>query len=129
MNENIIILGEQAIEVAPIPLGRLKKLLPAFNRAGVAFKNGRLDEVVFDDIVLVLSAGTGMSVEEVELLPATMEQLSDALEVVAKVAGLETKVSALGPSVGAAVGEGVASSAAIQPGTPALIPGVTSTPG
>ena len=60
-----------------------------------------------------------------EALPATVEQLSDALEVVAKVAGLETKVSALGE----ASGEGRASSAAVQPGTPSLIPGVTSTPG
>jgi hypothetical protein len=119
MNDTIL-LGEQTIEVAPIPLGRLKKLLPAFNRAGLAFKNGRLDEVVFDDIVLVLSAGTGMSVEEVELLPATMEQLSAALEVVAKVAGLETKVAGLG----AAMGEAGASSAAL-PGTP----GTASTPG
>ncbi|KRB18648.1 hypothetical protein [Rhizobacter sp. Root16D2] len=125
MNDTIT-LGEQTIEVAPIPLGRLKKLLPAFNRAGLAFKNGRLDEVVFDDIVLVLSAGTGKTVEEVELLPATMEQLSAALEVVAKVAGLETKVGAMG--------EGQASSAAVvaaanMPGTPGAIPGATSTPG
>ena len=119
MNDTIL-LGEQTIEVAPIPLGRLKKLLPAFNRAGLAFKNGRLDEVVFDDIVLVLSAGTGMSVEEVELLPATMEQLSAALEVVAKVAGLETKVAGLGVGVG----EAGASSAALL-GTP----GTASTPG
>jgi len=117
MNENTITLGTQTIEVAPIPLGRLKKLLPAFTRAGMAFKIGRLDEVVFDDIVLVLSAGTGMSVEEVELLPATMEQLSAALEVVAKVAGLETKPVALG--------EVAASSVSVPPGTP----GMTSTPG
>jgi hypothetical protein len=121
MNDTIT-LGEQTIEVAPIPLGRLKKLLPAFNRAGLAFKNGRLDEVVFDDIVLVLSAGTGLTVPEVEALPATMDQLSAALEVVAKVAGLDTKVGAMG--------EGLASSAAVvamanTPGTP----GVTSTPG
>lgn len=116
MNDTIL-LGEQTIEVAPIPLGRLKKLLPAFNRAGLAFKNGRLDEVVFDDIVLVLSAGTGLSVAEVEELPATMEQLSAALEVVAKVAGLETKVTAMGASSG----EGLASSAAVLPGTPGLI--------
>ena len=124
MNDNTITLGEQTIEVAPIPLGRLKKLLPAFNRAGMAFKNGRLDEVVFDDIVLVLSAGTGLTVPEVEALPATMDQLSAALEVVAKVAGLDTKV--------AAMGEGLASSAAIPsgtPGTPDLIPGTISTPG
>jgi hypothetical protein len=126
MNDTIL-LGEQTIEVAPIPLGRLKKLLPAFNRAGLAFKNGRLDEVVFDDIVLVLSAGTGLTVPEVEELPATMEQLSAALEVVAKVAGLETKVTGLG----AAVGEDVASLAAM-PGTPMapdLTRGATSTPG
>ena len=128
MNENTITFGEQTIEVAPIPLGRLKKLLPAFNRAGMAFKNGRLDEVVFDDIVLVLSAGTGMTVPEVEALPATIEQLSVALEVVAKVAGLETKVAGLG----AAMGEGLASSAAVPPGTPGTAEatlGATSTPG
>jgi len=119
MNDTII-LGEQTIEVAPIPLGRLKKLLPAFNRAGLAFKSGRLDEVVFDDIVLVLSAGTGKSIEEVEAMPATIEQLSVALEVVAKVAGLETKVNALG--------EGAASLAAL-PGTPGVTPGTTSMPG
>lgn len=121
MNDTII-LGEQTIEVAPIPLGRLKKLLPAFNRAGMAFKNGRLDEVVFDDIVLVLSAGTGLTVTEVEELPATIEQLSAALEVVAKVAGLETKVAGLGEAL---------ASSAVVPGTPGTeaTPGATSTPG
>lgn len=121
MNDTII-LGEQTIEVAPIPLGRLKKLLPAFNRAGMAFKNGRLDEVVFDDIVLVLSAGTGLTVTQVEELPATIEQLSVALEVVAKVAGLETKVAGLGEAL---------ASSAVVPGTPGTesTPGATSTPG
>jgi len=125
MNDNTITLGTQSIEVAPIPLGRLKKLLPAFNRAGMALKVGRLDEVVFDDIVLVLSAGTGKAVEEVETFPATIDQLSVALAVVAKVAGLEAQQA--GASV---LGEGGASPAALPPGTPMpQILGTTSTPG
>jgi len=125
MNENTIILGGQTIEVAPIPLGRLKKLLPAFNRAGMALKVGRLDEVVFDDIVLVLSAGTGKAVDEVEAMPATIAQLSVALEVVAKVAGLDPQQGGAN-----ALGEGGASPAATLPGAPLMqTPGTTYTPG
>jgi hypothetical protein len=114
---NHITLGTTTLEVAPIPLGRLKKLLPAFNRAGRALQAGLLDEAVFDDIAIVLSAGTGLDVESIESLPATMAQLSTALEVVAQVAGLEGKTGASGAPQGEGPSQAVAT------------PGTSSTPG
>lgn len=88
MQPKTITLGDQQFEVAPIPMGRLKKLVPAFNRAGRAFVAQVVDEVVFDDILAVLSAGTGKPIAELEAVAATMPQMTAAVAVVAEVAGL-----------------------------------------
>lgn len=94
-----ITLGTQTIDVAPIPLGRLRKLIPAFNRAGRAFAAGQVEEEQLDDVFTVISAGTGKPVSELEDMPGTYSQLMQALDVVATVAGLKPE----GPTQGEAV--------------------------
>lgn len=82
-------LGEKTFQVSPIPLGRLKKLLPAFNRCGIAFSGGVVDEKALDDLFLCLQFGLNVPVAELEDIPATVTDLLHALEAVAEVTGLK----------------------------------------
>lgn len=83
-----IVLAGKVYEVAPLPLGRLKVALPAFGRAGEAFSRGEMSEATFADVALILSAGLGKTVAEVEEIPATLPELAEALAVIAEVSGL-----------------------------------------
>jgi len=89
MTEKTIVIGGQAVAVKPMPLGTLRKVLPAFNRVGAAFKQGAVDEAVFDDCVTIIAAGIGKSAEEVEQMPMSFDELPRVLEVIAGVAGLK----------------------------------------
>lgn len=86
-----ITLGGQRIEIAPIPLGKLRKLIPAFAKAGFALAAGTADEAAFDDIMQILSMGTGKSAEELEAMPATFPEIIEAVGVIAGVCGLAPK--------------------------------------
>lgn len=89
--DNKVTLGGQTYEVLPAPLGELKKLLPAFTRAGRGMVIGHVDEQVMDDIVLVLASGLGMAVGDVEQIRATVPELFAAVETISLVNGLKPK--------------------------------------
>lgn len=107
-------LGGRALEIAPVPLGRLKRLIPAIGRAQLAIVGGVLDESLFDDVIAVISAGSGLSVAEVEALPGTLEEIAEALKAISTVCGLEPT-------------EGDASAGEVMP--VAASTGTSSTPG
>lgn len=83
-----IVLGGQSFEIGAIPLGRLRKLLPALSRASIAFHSGAIQEAQFDDVADVLAAVLGKTVEEVEALPMTLPEIAEAMAVAAEVSGL-----------------------------------------
>lgn len=89
--ERTITLGTTAIPVPPIPLGRVRKLPVVCNRVYAAFAVNVLDDAVSNDIVLILSLGLGLPVEELDAMPATFDQLKDAIDVIVDVAGLKPK--------------------------------------
>lgn len=89
MTEKTIVIGGQKIAVKPIPLGLLRKVVPAFNRVGAAFASGAVDERVIEDCEVIISAGIGKPVEEVTQMPMGFDELPRALEVIAEVAGLK----------------------------------------
>jgi hypothetical protein len=89
MTEKTIVIGGQTVAVKPIPLGVLRKVVPAFNRVGVTFASGAVDEAVISDCVFIIAAGIGKPVEEVEQMPMGFDELPAALEVIAEVAGLK----------------------------------------
>lgn len=92
-----IILGGQSFAVTPRPLGKLKVLLPALNRATQAmFSGSALTEEAFADVAKALAATLDKSVEEVEALPMTFEEIGAALAVAAQVSGLTGKDGAQG---------------------------------
>lgn len=87
-----IILGGQSFAVTPRPLGKLKVLLPALNRATQAlFSGGILTEAAMADVAMALAATLDKSVEEVEALPMNFEEIGAALAVAARVSGLSDK--------------------------------------
>lgn len=88
MSARTITLGGQLFEVAPIPLGRLRVLVPAFNRAAIALAGGAIDADAMQDVVSCIAAGVGLTVEQVEALPGQFTEMIDALSVIADVAGL-----------------------------------------
>lgn len=83
-----IILGGKPYPIGPLALGQLKRALPAFGRAGAAFARGDLGESALDDVMVILSAGTGIAPAEVELIPATMPEIAAAVEAIARISGL-----------------------------------------
>lgn len=95
MSDTKIILGSREFAVEAVPLGRLKRLVPsltAFSRAVALLGTEReMSEADMDHAVKAISAGLGISVEEVEAMPATLEQLIDAVGVLAQVSGLTPK--------------------------------------
>lgn len=96
-----ITLSGVSYPVKPMPLGRLKLAITAFGRAGAAFARGDMSEKTLDDVSLIISYGIGISVEEVEQIPAALPELAEALDVIAQVAGLRPSESTQGE--GAAV--------------------------
>lgn len=116
MTDRTITLGTQALPIHALPLGTLRRLVPAFSRTAASFSVGRIDDDVFDDVFAILAAGTGLPASKLEEMPGTFKQLMEAVEAVADVCGLTRKGE--GPSPGEPV-----------PGpSPASTPGTLSTP-
>lgn len=102
-----ITLGTVQIPVPPIPLGRVRKLPIVCNRIYKAFALGIMDDAVSDDILQVIVLGTGLPAAELDAMPATFEQLREAVDVITDVAGLKAKGG------GQAVPEGEAQAPAV----------------
>lgn len=115
--ETTIQLGEHTFQVSALPLGKLRRLLPAFTRAGRAFAVGSVGDDALDDVFDILATATGVPASEIEEVPGTYLQLMQAVDIVADVCGLKPKEDGDKP------GEAL-------PGTsPASTPGTPSTPG
>lgn len=84
-------LGQEAFTVRPFPLGVLRSILPAMDRASRGLASGLVDEAAFDDIVTVLAHALDKPKDELMALPATVPQLADAILTIARVCGLEAR--------------------------------------
>lgn len=89
MTDKTIVIGGQTVEIKPIPLGRLKKLIPAFNRVGEGFASGSVNAALIGDCIVIIAAATGKTEEEVEQMPMSFDEMPDVLEAIADVAGLK----------------------------------------
>ena len=115
--EPVITLGERTFPVRPLPLGKLRRLMPAFNRAAQAFAADKADDAAFDDVFAILSEAIEVPAAEIEAMPGTWAQLVNAISLVAEVSGLKRTE-----------GEGAPDAGEARPGTsPASIPGTPST--
>lgn len=99
----MIKLGGKDYAVEAVPLGRLKVLVPAlseFSRAASDLAEGRhLTEADLTVAIQAISAGLGIKVEEVEEIPATLEDLINAVGTLAQVSGLSPKDPAAGETL------------------------------
>ena len=93
---NIITLGGVEHTVSPIPLGRLKIVLPALNRAARVFESGIITESALSDVAIVIANAIGLSQEEVEGMAVDMPEIIQALDVIAQVSGLKPREPELG---------------------------------
>lgn len=89
MTTRTVTIGGSTFEVAPFSLGRLRKLIPLFNRVAVAFGSGMVDDAAFGELLEILGLAIGRTPAELEEMPATMAELMKAFETIADVAGLK----------------------------------------
>lgn len=84
-----ITLAGRPITIVELDFAQLKVLLPAINRVAVAFALQRIDESAMSDLGLVLSAATGIPVDQLDKLKIKAKELAPAFEAVVALAGLE----------------------------------------
>lgn len=105
MASAVITLGAAQLPVNPLPLGKLRKLIPMFQQVGRAFALGSVSEEDITGVIQIISLATGMPEAELEAMPGTYLQMMQAVEVVAEVSGLRP------------AGEGATPGEAPRPGT------------
>lgn len=86
-----ISLADQDFEVPPIPLGRVKLLIPAINRVANGFAQTEIQQQAFDDAILCISIALQKPINEIEALPASFPQLISAIQTITQALGLEEK--------------------------------------
>lgn len=95
MEKRVNLSGREYV-VAPMPLGRLKIMLPAFNRASRVFETGSFTEAAMSDVAVVLATAFNITQEEAEALPVMMDELLVVLGAIAEVSGLIPRAAAAG---------------------------------
>ena len=97
-NLTTISLGGRAINVAPLTLASLRRIGPRLGRC-IAWSNLRLQDGGFPafvagadegagDAVEIISAATGLSVAEVQSIPASLAEAAEAVVVIGVIAGV-----------------------------------------
>lgn len=87
--ERTLTLAGREYTIKPLPLGRLRVVLPAFNRCAVDFAAGRIDEKTIGDMVVIIAGALGISTDDAENIPATAPDLVAAIDLIAEVSGLK----------------------------------------
>lgn len=104
MTEKTITLGDQQYTIAALPLGKLKKVLPAVSSVAIAMSKaqavGELEEDAFESIAVAIAVSIGKTVQEVEAMVIQPSQLIDAVLAISEVCGL---VGKQGPQAGETV--------------------------
>lgn len=104
MPDKTITLGDQQYTIAALPLGKLKKVLPAVSSVAIAMSKaqavGELEEDAFESIAVAIAVSIGKTVQEVEAMVIQPSQLIDAVLAISEVCGL---VGKQGPQAGETV--------------------------
>ena len=118
MSGHVIVLAGKQFPVEPLPFKVLRRQLPAINRLAMAFVTGQLDDAAMDDLGDLLSAATGVSVEQLDTMPILASELSAAFAVVVEVAGLAERG---GPGSGEALPAGATGTTSTPTSPPASV--------
>lgn len=85
-----VILEGKVLAVRPVPIAAARHLVPAIIRCARSFSAWEINEALYDDFVVVLSYGLGISPQAVEKLTIPLWQLAPVVEQIAQVNGLPT---------------------------------------
>jgi hypothetical protein len=107
-----------ALPVLPLPLGVVRRLLVVSNRLRESISSGTLTDATTEDMILIVSLGTGVSVAELDAMPGTMTELEGAMETVVQLAGLVSRKDAGGGKLGEAMAPATTQSAGLTTSTP-----------
>lgn len=106
-----ITLDGKAFEVKPITLGRLKIVLPALNRAAQVLMSGQITEQAIGDVTLVIAEGIGVPLAEAEAIPASLEEIIAAIDIIAQASGMKPREVGTGEKLPAESSNGTISTA------------------
>lgn len=87
---DVVVLAGHVCQVRAVPLGVARNMVPALVRASQAFAAWRIDEALYDDLVIVLATGLGLDTRTVERLPVALWELGPVIEALAQANGLPT---------------------------------------
>lgn len=118
MAETTVTLGGKQFTVGPMPWGRLKSVMSAINRVGLAAAAGVFDDAQLEDMATVLQKGLQIEPQAFDELPTTIAEVLHAFNAVVKASGLEEVM-------GEALRAGLAKA---SPAIPPSTPGIPSTP-
>lgn len=113
--------GGKTYELSALPWGRLRKIMGAINRVGMAAAVGYFDDSALDDMAVVLAEGLGIAPADLEEAPTNLEEAQAAFEAIVRVSGLEKAMEK-------ALGEARRAALLVPLATPASTPGTPSTP-
>ena len=117
MATTTVTLGGREFPVGPMPWGRLKAVMGAINRVGMAAAGGLFGDAELEDMATVLQKGLEIEPQEFDALPTTIAEVLRAFNAVVKASGLEEVM-------GEALRAGLAKA---TPATPTSTPGMPST--
>ena len=94
MDNSIIILGGKSVEIKALTFKQLKILLPLINATAELMVQGRImEEGGLDALTKIMSAATGLTIDELDEMPITAAELPAAFDAIAILAGLSAKVN------------------------------------
>ena len=83
---NVITLGGQPFEVAPVPFGRLRGIIAAMNRMQAA---GMQSETAMEESAVVFALLLNKPREEIDAMPIGVAEMVAALEKVPGLCGID----------------------------------------
>jgi hypothetical protein len=116
--KNCVSFAGKSLPVHALPLGKVLQLLLASNRLRERFATGTFDLAATEDMILIVSLGTGIDMAELDKMPGTLLELESAMETVMQVAGLVSAKNAEGASTGEALQPATTQSAGLTTSTP-----------
>ena len=93
---NTLQLGSETLTIPPIPLGRVKVLIPAINRVANGFAQTEITEETMQEAIFCVSEALQTPLAEISAMPASFPQLIAAIEAITTALGLSAKEPAAG---------------------------------
>lgn len=81
----IVKLAGQDYDIAPPPFGKLRKMISSFNKMVAA---GLGSDVALDESAVIIALLIGKTVDEVDAMPISMDEMTAVLNAIPSICGL-----------------------------------------